>query len=486
MINKLKVKKRIVFLLIFFEYKIEVSMIIKKDINEFLAYLTDASNLKGIASSLFIPEDKRDLFQIIDESYNKTIPMTFRAAGTSTTGASVAQSGVIISMEKFNKIIDIDPKNKIAKVEAGVSLAELDTALKEYGLFYPVNPTETNATIGGNIATNASGARTFKYGATVNNISSISAYTFQNKTLNENIYDIDIKYTYTQLKNAVGYNDTCPLIGSEGTLGAITSIDVKLQNIPEKIMAFLIFFDKSKNMLSLINDVKNHSYKSFANENKGLQARLMEYYDSNCLNIIRTKYPSIEVDANHALWIEQEYKEKDEDVLLSNWYKIIEEHSSLAKDTIIALEENKHRELAEIRHSLPEYINETTSKHGIIKTATDTAVYDKDFISHFKFIEKINNQSKIENYTFGHIGNSHLHTNFLPKNSVEIEQAQQYNIDIVKNAIALNGTVSAEHGIGKIKNKYFNMMKCNFNYKKMYNIKEVLDNKNLFGQGNIF
>ena len=139
-----------------------------------------------------------------------------------------------------------------------------------------------------------------------------------------------------------------------------------------------------------------------------------------------------------------------------------------------------------MRHAIPEHINELTSRRQVVKIATDTAVPHDKFAEHFAFINETRNTSGIEHISFGHIGNCHIHTNFLPENDEDILKSKNLNLKIIQNAIRLKGTVSAEHGIGKIKKLYFDMMQSHIDYQAMLRYKKNIDPQVLFGRGNIF
>ncbi|HOQ49747.1 MAG TPA: FAD-binding oxidoreductase, partial [Candidatus Kapabacteria bacterium] len=140
-------------------------MIVKHNKNEFEDYLVDASAFEGFADELVIPESVEEIKQILKEATEKSQKITISGAGTGLTGSRVPLGGKILSMERFNKVINLDKERKTLKVESFVRIEEIAEFLAGSGLFYPPNPTEKLATIGGNIGNNASGARTYKYGA---------------------------------------------------------------------------------------------------------------------------------------------------------------------------------------------------------------------------------------------------------------------------------------------------------------------------------
>ena len=143
-------------------------MIIKTSPDEIQNYLVDASNVKGYCDAVYFPENKDDVVQIIVEANQKKIPVTVSGNGTGLAGARVPEGGVVISTEKMNKILEINEAELTATVQPGVILSDLLNLVKEKKLLYPPDPTEKNCFIGGTVATNASGEKTFKYGPTRN------------------------------------------------------------------------------------------------------------------------------------------------------------------------------------------------------------------------------------------------------------------------------------------------------------------------------
>ncbi|MCH6574807.1 MAG: FAD-binding oxidoreductase, partial [Bacteroidetes bacterium] len=143
-------------------------MIVKTQQDEIQNYLIDASNTKGFCEAVYIPQSVSEMTEIIKEANEKKHSVTISGNGTGLTGARVPKGGIVISTEKLNKIIEINLEEKFALVEPGVLLSELQDTVKQKGLLYAPDPTERNCFIGGTVATNASGARTFKYGPTRN------------------------------------------------------------------------------------------------------------------------------------------------------------------------------------------------------------------------------------------------------------------------------------------------------------------------------
>lgn len=514
-------------------------MIIKNEIDLFENYLSDASGYKGIADVLFIPEDKTELQNLINQLYQQNIEITIAGAGTGLTGSRTPSSGAIISLEKFNKIINFDLDNQIIEAEVGITWRDLNNFLEEKGYYLPPNPTEYNSSLGGNIAHNSSGSRTYKYGAIRNYVQEIELILFNGENLiinrddseylshtssnslssgstnslsknykiefqlKENKYTLPTKNIKSpNTKNASGYflKENMHLIdlfiGSEGTLGAITKVKLKVEKLPNNLIGIVVYFEDYNNLLNFVEVVKvtnhkssNQKYTNFISSNLNqnlLDTRLIEYFDTNALKVISEKF-NLPENAKYAIWLEQEVEESELiDEILAQWYELISNFTKLKDDTWIALNENEHNQMREFRHYLPLQIYENLAKNNQLKIGTDAAVEDKYFREYFDFIMEKLSKLDVFHIVFGHIGNNHLHINLFCNTEQQKEKALKFYDDLILETIRLNGTVSAEHGIGKLKKKYFKMMYDNETIELMKSIKLTFDPKNLINKGNIF
>ena len=490
-------------------------MIIKTDPDSIRPYLTDASNIHGFAEILYIPENTSELIAAVKECNTKNLPMTVSGAGTGTTGSRVPGEGAVISTEKLNRMIRIDPEKKEAVLESGVILADFHSKLKQIGMMYPPDPTETNCTIGGNVATNASGAKTFKYGPTRDFIEGLKITLSDGDTLSLNRgdqlaegFDLTLKtdsgrkihiavpdFDMPDIKNASGYflkknMDAIDLfIGSEGTLGIVSEIKLRILEAPQKLLGGIAFFDNYGDALSFVEYMQNVSFELNRTDYKDISSactRLLEFYDVNCLKMMKKLNSQTPDQALAAVWFEQEYTSENEDAIMNSWLEVISNFSSLSEDTRIALSDKEHRELMDFRHSLPEEANERLVRESQRKLGTDTAVPHKNFRKFFGGLWEILENSGLDYMIYGHIGNDHLHANLFAGEGNDFEYAKNIYDDIIRFTLELNGTVSAEHGIGKIKKEYLSQMYGRDVISSMKKIKNKLDPDNLLGRGNLF
>jgi D-lactate dehydrogenase (cytochrome) len=481
-------------------------MIIKTNKEEFQSYLEDTSNIKGNASLLYIPQTKEEVVSIVNECGRKNITLTVSSGRTGTTGGCLPCEGAIISLENLKKIIDIDKDRKIAFIEAGMTLEELEKEVNKYNLTFRAAPTESLAFIGGVISTSASGVRGVKYGSVRNYVLGLEIVLPTGKIMKVQrgqifsrgrTFNFDYKgerfefvlpsYNSRAVKSQAGYfaRDNMDLIdlfiGSEGTLGIIVSCEIKLQEIPAGIFDGLVFFEKEEGALNFVEKIKELKRK------KELDPASLEFFDKNSLKMLNPHYSFIPKLSCAAVYFEQEvFKREEYNFLMEKWAALIEESGASLDNSILADTENERDKIFEFRHKLPQLINEFLRSSGQMKAATDIAVPWEKFREMYDFYKEVGEKSNINYVNFGHIGESHLHFNFLPRNESESQQVKEFIKVFCQKANSLGGTVSAEHGIGKIKKPYLKIMYTEDEIKQMAELKKYFDPHCLLGIDNIF
>ncbi len=480
-------------------------MITKHDQQDFKSYLEDTSGLKGNSSSLYIPESKEELACIVKELVDKKTPFTISAGRTGTTGGCVPLEGVLISLENLKRIIDIDKKEKRIYLETGVTLQELEKEINPYNLTLRATPTEGLAFIGGAISTCASGVRGVKYGSIRNYIQAIEVLLPTGEVIcikrgkifsQKRKFDFELagrkfkfnlpSYTLPSVKSQAGYyaRDDMDFIdvfvGSEGTLGVVLATELALQGIASYIFDGLIFFEKELDALKFVNRVQELKSKQL------LSPTSVEFFDSNSLKMLAKEY-SFVPKSPAAIYFEQELeKEEEAEACMDRWISLVEECNGLLDKSILADTPKERERVFNFRHKLPEMINDYLSKHKQLKVATDIAVPQDKFASMYDFYKKVGESSKIPYVNFGHIGESHLHFNFLARNQEENKRTREYLKTFCEEGVSLGGTVSAEHGIGKIKKPYLKIMYNNQEIGQMVSMKKYFDPHCLMGLDNIF
>ena len=493
-------------------------MAIREINSEIDPFLIDASNLGGGEADMVCqPECEEEVQEILARCSRDRIPVTVSGAGTGLAGGRVPFGGIVLSMSRMNRIVEIDEERNHAVVEAGVILQTLQSEVESKGLLYPPDPTERGGQLGGNFSTNASGARTFKYGPTRDWIAGAhlvrssgemlylprglcraNGYALSLPTENGTL-DLDIpRYRMPSTsKHAAGYYATPDMdgldlfIGSEGTLAVVTQIGLRLIPKPERLFSGIIFFDNEERMLDFVEKIRDRSRKSQMDQmerrEEKLEARAIEFIDRNALDMIRERYSSIPERSNGgAIWFEQETTSETEESLISQWAELIETHTSLVNDSWFGLSESDHQRMREFRHAVPSTAFEYITTHGTRKFGTDMAVPDHRFREMYRFYVDNLADSGLAHLTWGHIGNSHLHVNILPANETEVPEAKQLYDRFVTEALRLGGTVSAEHGIGKIKRSYLRQMYGDEGIEQMKQVKEKLDPTGILGRGTMY
>ncbi|MDR3611019.1 MAG: FAD-binding oxidoreductase [Ignavibacteriaceae bacterium] len=488
-------------------------MIVKTSKDEIQNFLSDASNFKGFCEAVYFPEDRNDVSQILKEANDKKIQVTIAGNGTGLAGARVPEGGIVISTDRLNKIIEINKQKFYAIAEPGVLLSELLIILRKNDLLYPPDPTENNCYLGGTVATNASGEKTFKYGPTRNFIIEMEVVLADGEILTlkrgetlADKFDLYLKcesgkeinihlpdYKMPSAKNSAGYfvkpgMDAIDLfIGSEGTLGVITKIKIRLQPNPEKIISCVVFFNSEEDALNFIQKGREVSYTSRAYNNiQAIDALSLEYFDENTLDFMRDDYKQIPAFAKAGVWFEQEVNKANEEYFLDEWLTLIREFSGDEESAWFAFTEADKEKLQIFRHAISQKIVEFIAKNNVRKLGTDVAVPDIKFKELYYFSKKEAMESKLDFLIYGHFGNSHMHLNILPKTEEEYLKGKKIYNTICEKAVELGGTISAEHGIGKLKTEYFKLMYGEEVIKKMAELKKVFDPNLILGSGTIF
>lgn len=466
------------------------------------------SNLKGgYASEVVFPENIDELSEVLNEADHKKIPVTVSGGGTGTTGSRIPFGGIVVSMEKFSSILDVCRQTMTASLQAGVTVEALKEAADKKDLFYTSHPTERSAFVGGTVSTNASGSRSFKYGPTRKYIKRLkmvlpSGEVFEvrrgerslKKGMNEIILPGGRKikiplpaYKMPKTKNAAGYyaEDGMDLIdlfiGQEGTLSVIVDIDVALVRKPKAIFSSFVFFKTEEDAWGFAEEVRRISKADPAKS-----ALSVEYFSENALVLLRNKNPNVPAQAKAAIFFEEEIGPGEEMEVAGKWLGVISGHNGSADDTWVAMTDKEADDFTDLRHSIPESVNEIVKQRGYPKFSTDIAVPEAKFAEMMAFYKDTFAKTGIDNVCFGHIGECHVHTNLLPKSDDEMARSRKTVIGLVKKGVSFGGTISAEHGVGKLKHKYLEMMYGREGILEMARLKKAFDPNCILNLDNIF
>lgn len=488
-------------------------MLRKTEQESIQGYLSDASNMPGAsASEIVFPESVDEVSRILSECSAKCLPVTLSGARTGTVGGALPFGGCVISLEKFGAIGEIDPKTMTVEVGAGVILDDFQKHVESLGFFYPPDPTEWSCQMGGTIATNASGARSFKYGSTRNFVEALEVVlpdgeilslkrgeskarggVLEFASLTGKKYSVPVP-TYKRpdvRKNVAGVFSSPDMdavdlfIGSEGILGVITKSVLRVVPKQDSFFSGIVFFPNDDGLLNFVEEVRTLSFENRRNRSAGIDATFLEYFDRESLRLIAEKFSDIPSGANCALFFDQETTSENEERLLGEWNALFEKHDADLESSLFTTTETDRERMREFRHALPVGVNERVVRNKQRKVGTDMAVPDSNFRSFLKFYKERLNYSGIEYVIFGHIGDCHLHANLLPKDDQEAVAAKRLYGRFIAQSLMMGGTVSAEHGIGKHKVRYLHVQLGERHLREIVEIKRRLDPGYILNRGNM-
>jgi D-lactate dehydrogenase (cytochrome) len=469
----------------------------KTDPETIAPYLKDASNYsEGQASEVIIPETRQELVAFLKE--NKSF-VTLAGAGTGLTASRIPLSGAVVSLERFNKMEPVI--DGTIRVGCAVTLKELQDHLKSSGWFYPPNPTEGLASIGGTLATNASGARSYKYGTTRQFVLEADIVLSDGRTASvrrgdtvdqplqlddESVINFpSVKFKSPKCKNAAGYfvqpgMDWLDIfIGSDGTLCGFTGCTLKLLKAPADFLSGILFMEQEEECWGLLDQIRG------SKESK-ISPCSLEYFDRRSLQRLKQKFSNIPESARAALFFEQDVASQPEyDLCFEVWYEFLERENVLLGDSWFAQGPKDIEKFYDFRHKLPLMINEENSRRRRVKMGTDMAVGNEHFWKMMEFYRDELAASGLDFVMFGHIGDNHLHINLLP-DAKQLPQARKTYAILVNQILKWGGTISAEHGVGKLKKEYYHKMVGDQALAELREIKKSLDPQDRLGAGNLF
>jgi FAD/FMN-containing dehydrogenase len=427
---------------------------------------------------LIVPSDEAGVIAALREASEEDVGVTIAGAGTGVTGARVPLGGWVLSLERFRRL-EIEPG--FAIVGAGVLLRDLHAAAQSTGQFYPPDPTETGASLGGTIATNASGSRSFRYGATRRWIERLRVVLADGRVMDIGRGDpIDFDPGTIPLpavtKNTAGYllragMDWIDLfVGSEGTLGVVTEARVRLLPSPTEVIAAVIFFADDQSALAAVEEWR-----------AAARPRMLEYFDAPSLALLRTRFPEIPAKAQAAILFDQDLASAD-DPELDAWSARIDASHALP-DSWIAISAADRERFRRFRHALPELVNDTVRRNGTLKMNSDYAVplaRNREMLAYYR--QRLEQEFPGRYVIFGHIGDAHVHVNLFSSPG-HPKAATDLLLEFARKTVELGGTVSAEHGLGKRKAHLLKLQYAAAQLELMRAVKRRLDPQNLLGRG---
>jgi len=415
------------------------------------------------------PRSAEEISALLKLCNQHLIPVTPRGAGTGLSGGALpVLGGLLISMERFNKILNIDEQNLQATVEPGVITEEFMNAVAAKGLLYPVDPASKGSCfIGGNVAHGSGGPRVVKYG------------TIREYILNLEVVlpSGDIIWTGANtLKYASGYNLTQLMIGAEGTLGIVTKIVTKLIPHPTVDVLMLASFAANEDACAAVSAIFR----------AGVIPSAVEYMERRCFEWVR-EYSGIVFDLkeNDAAFLLIEVDGTEMNVILSECEKINSVLEGFGCNNVLFADTAAQKaELWKIRRT----IGESVKQHAVYKKE-DMVVPRAALPQLIKGIKEIGDRYGFESVCFGHAGDGNLHLNIVKGKMSYTDWDNKLNDgirEIFELTVSLGGTISGEHGIGLVQKEFMPIKYTSVHFELWRGIKQVFDKNNILNPGKIF
>jgi glycolate oxidase len=438
----------------------------------------DASGLELIPDAVARPASRAEVLELLAEAQRDRTPVTAAGGQTSTTAASLTDSGLLLSLRNVTGIHDIDTREKSVRVGPGELLGPLKRTLAESGWLLAPDPTsEEDCTVGGAVACNASGARSLRYGAIRTHVKGLTVALMNGEVLELRRPSIE--------KNTVGYAPVHDLVdwfvGSEGTLGIILEAELALLPLPAWVIGLSIPFPTELDALAFV---------IAARESTVLSPRCLEFLDAGAFAIARgaAQDAAWATGAQALIYTELSGGELDEPPL-ELWLELAALHNAGDDDIRVYEGEAALRDARRLRHAVPATMHERAAPHraqGGRRISTDWAVpYSRLGEALQASRRAVDSRGLEQPVTFGHAGNGHPHQNFIARDSSELSRITDAVGETLRAVIALGGTVAAEHGIGKIKSRWLPLQMSETQRAMMRAIKHELDPHNLLARGNI-
>jgi len=415
------------------------------------------------------PKNVEEISVILKYCNEHLIPVTPRGGGTGLSGGALpVHGGVVLSLERFNKIIEIDERNLQATVEPGVITEEFMNTVAEKGLLYPVDPSSKGTCfIGGNMAHGSGGPRVVKYGT-------IREYVLNFEVVLPNG---DIIWTGANtLKYASGYNLTQLMIGSEGTLGIITKIVLKLIPQPKHDILLLASFPSNEDACAAVSAIFR----------AGITPSALEFMERKGVEwVVEFDGINFNIDPNAQAYLLIEVDGSNLDLLFSDCEQInevLEQHECL--DVLFADSSAQKEELWKMRRTMA-----VSVKSNSVYKEEDTVVPRAELPKLISGIKEIGGKYGFDSVCYGHAGDGNLHVNIIKAamSDEDWNNKLKHGIkEIFELTVALGGTISGEHGIGLVQKEYMAVKYSDIHLNLMRGIKQVFDPNGILNPDKIF
>ena len=504
------------------------------ELNEYQAFLRDESRTVGQAQCLAFPRSTEEVAALVRWAAAEKLPVTVSGARTGITAGAVPTGGLLVCLEKINRFRGLrpDPQGGVRlRCDAGLLLVDIQNALrlnrftdtagwdalsletlallKGKRFFYPPDPTEASASMGGTVACNASGAHTFAYGPSRPYVTwlevvladgsrlelsrgqafATAAGSFAWRRPDGATVEAQVpRYEMPATKNAAGYwagagMDLIDLfIGSEGTLGIVTQLEVRAIPVPPVTCAVTAFFAAEADAVTFTLAARARR--------EALALEAIEYFDAGALDLLRERRRELgassgvpeclPVTANCAIYVDIGTTAEQLPTILAELVVLVRQAGGDPESAWSAMEKDTRERLRLFRHALPETVN---ARIGVIrqrhptvtKLGTDMAVPDAHLSHILQFYRSGLEKAGLPFVIFGHIGDNHLHVNILPRDPAEFAAGKRLYAEFAEEVIRLGGSPAAEHGIGKMKRPFLARLFGREGLREMLDLKRALD-----------
>lgn len=433
---------------------------------DLLCYGFDATQIEFVPDILVRPSTPEEISKILIFANQERIPVVPRGMGSGFTGGAVpVKGGILLSLERMNRILKIDEENLIAVVEAGVITGELHRKARERGLYYPPDPSSSDfCTIGGNIAEGASGPHSVKYGGTRDYLLGLEMVLPTGEI---------IQTGGETVKRAVGYDLTRLMVGAEGTLAVVTKANLKLLPLPEYQQSLLAIFPSIQSAARAISRIVRSK----------VRPSVLEYMDDASLSIVEAHQRfGLPPEAKAILMIETDGEKRAALEEAEQIKAICQENEAIS--IVAAKDEEEKKKIWKARKAL----SQSLYKLKPTKINEDIVVPRSRIAEMVQGLSDLSKKYQLIIVSFGHAGEGNLHVNIMTdeKRKDEWERAQRAVEEVFEMTIRLGGSLSGEHGIGLSKAPYLPMELGPGEIALMKNLKKTFDPNGILNPGKIF
>jgi glycolate oxidase len=435
-------------------------------IEDLHCYSYDGTARPHLPGLVVFPQSAAQISEIMKRASTHRIPVVPRGAGTGMTGGIVpVAGGIVLAMTKLDAIVEIDADNQIGIVEPGVITGEFQTAVRKKGLFYPVDPASLKyCSMGGNAAECAGGPSAVKYGVTKDYIIGLEVVLANG--------DIITTGARTE-KSVTGYDLTRLFVGSEGTLGIITKLIVRLLPVPPCKQTFLLTSTSLRRTTEMVSEILNHNIKPCT----------LEYMDRTAIDAVSSFMENPPPKTVQALLIVEIDGEKTNvEQQAAKFISLVSERNEFTLRE--ATTQDEVEQIWQARRA----ISPSVLKLRPNKIGEDVAVPRSRIPELVEFTEALSKELGLMILTFGHAGDGNIHVNIMldRSNAAEVKKAEEAKERLFRQAISLGGTLSGEHGIGLSKKAFMRFELNDETLELMKKIKDVFDPNHILNPGKIF